>query len=65
MENKMKQNKKNKQNKNVETASAWTPIDDRQKSKKVPGPEPRNYEADLDNLRNTMKKSCDKGTCAW
>lgn len=53
------------QNPNVKSVSAWTPIDDRHKKRKVKKGEPTTYEQDLDNLRDTMQKSCDKGTCKW
>lgn len=54
-----------KQNPNVLDVSPWTPIDDRQKPRKVKKGEPTTYEQDLDNLREHMRKSCDKGTCNW
>ncbi len=56
--------KKGKQNPNVKSVSAWTPIDDRHKMRKVMKGD-TTYEQDLDNLREHMRKSCNTGTCAW
>jgi len=56
---------RSKQNPNVKDVSAWTQIDDRHKPKKLTKGEPTTYEQDLDNLREHMRRSCDKGTCNW
>jgi hypothetical protein len=45
--------------------SLWKKIDDRQKKKKMTAKEPRTWEQDMDNIRETMRESCEKGTCIW
>ncbi len=37
--------------------SLWDPLDDRNKPKKVTPKEPRTWKQDMDNLRETMRKS--------
>lgn len=37
--------------------SVWSQIDDKNKPKKVTPKEPRTWEQDMDNLRETMRKS--------
>lgn len=56
---------RSKQNPNVKDVSAWTPIDNRQKERKINKGEPKTYEQDLDVLRERMRKSCNEGTCKW
>ena len=43
----------------------WKKDDDRQKKRKVTPKEPRSWEQDMDNMRETMRKSCDKGSCMY
>lgn len=43
----------------------WAKDNDRQKKKKVTPKEPRSWEADMDNIRETMRTSCDKGSCMY
>jgi len=53
------------QNPNVKSVSAWTPIEDRHKKRKLVKGEPKTYEQSMEILRDTMQKSCNKGTCTW
>ncbi len=57
--------KKGIQNPNVKDVSVWTPIDDRHKVRKLKKGSPTSYEDDIDVLRETMRKTCDKGTCSY
>ena len=43
----------------------WEKIDNRQKPKKVTPKELRSWGEDMDNIRETMRKSCDKGSCMY
>lgn len=45
--------------------SLWTKNDDRQKKKKITPKEPRSWKADMDNMREAMRKSCDKGSSMY
>lgn len=45
--------------------SVWSKIDDRQKKKKVTPKEPRTWAQDEDNIREAMRKSCDKKSCIY
>jgi len=45
--------------------SLWKKVDDRQKKKKMTKAETRSWKEDMDNMRETMRESCDKGTCEW
>lgn len=40
----------------------WKEVDDRQKKKKVTPNELRTWKEDMDNMREKMRKSCDKGS---
>lgn len=43
----------------------WKKVNDRQKKGKVTPKEPRTWKQDEDNIREVMRKSCDKGSCMF
>lgn len=48
-----------------EDVTLWKKVDDRQKKRKVTPKEPRSWKQDEDNIREKMRKSCDKKSCIF